>query len=254
MNSSIAAGAGEAAAIDAALPIASADAQTASREHMQERDLRVQQIMQERGLTHDEAQRESDREHATQLQREDLYVRQIMQGRDISSREIMQSRDHDVQQLMQERGFSHTEALQASKQSFARAQAEADRSFKSEQDAFRREHETSIQDTELDVRQLMQTQHLTQEEAQAELDRQQREADREFRLDYQQREIDHQQNVSRVQDYEGAADRYAQSVANITNNVNIPAAERQRQILEARNIRDRAIDAIDGIYGTDTEW
>ena len=65
----------------------------------------------------------------------------------------------------------------------------------------------SMQTTELDVRQLMQTQHLTQEEAQAQLDRDQRELDRQYRLDSQQREIDHQENINRVQDYEGAIDQ-----------------------------------------------
>ena len=184
---------------------------------------------------------------------------------------------------MQDRGLSHENALLATRQSFDRAQAEVERTFTAEQDERKREHDSSMQDTklsvqqlmqtqnltqeeaqneldrrqqnaELEVRQLMQTQHLDQEAAEAELDRQQREADREFRTDYQQREIDHQQNITRVQDYEGALDRYATSITGITSNAGLPAAERQRQIEEARNIRDRSVAAIDGIYGTDTEW
>ena len=88
LNSSIAAGAGEAAAIDAALPIATADADIASRERsmrssefMQEREQRVQQLMQERGLDHDTAQREADRELSSTMQDRDLRVQQLMQDR-----------------------------------------------------------------------------------------------------------------------------------------------------------------------------
>ena len=125
MNSSIAAGAGEAAAIDAALPIASQDADTASREYLRGREHRVQQFMQERGLSHDEAQREADREHATQTQDRELKVRQIMQERgftheeaesaldrehaaalqmqEIESRQYMQEQDLRVQQIMQDK-------------------------------------------------------------------------------------------------------------------------------------------------------
>lgn len=73
MNSSIAAGAGEAAAIDAALPIATADASIASTERVAEaqrnlqdlisqRNVRSQELMQERGLSHDAAQRQAERE------------------------------------------------------------------------------------------------------------------------------------------------------------------------------------------------
>ena len=60
-SSSIAAGAGEAAAIDAALPIAQADAGIAGVE----RGMRSQEFMQGRGFTHDAAMRHADRQLAS---------------------------------------------------------------------------------------------------------------------------------------------------------------------------------------------
>ena len=162
MNSSIAAGAGEAAAIDAALPIASQDADTASREFMQGKEHRVQQLMQEKGLTHDEAQREADREQSTQSQERDLRVQQLMQERGLTHDEAQREADREhatktqatglrVQQLMQERGLTHDEA-----------QSIADR-----------EHATQTQERDLRVQQLMQTRGLTHDEAQREADREQ---------------------------------------------------------------------------------
>ena len=113
-NSSIAAGAAEAAAIDAAVPIASADADIAARERgmrssefMQTRDHRVQQLMQERGFGHDAAQREADRELQTLMQTRDHRVQQLMQTERFDHDTAQRQADRELQTEMQQRGFTH---------------------------------------------------------------------------------------------------------------------------------------------------
>ena len=128
LSSSIAVGAGETAAIDAALPIAQGDAELAARErqmrsneYTQAREHRIQQLMQERGFDFTAAQNQADRELSEDLAADDHALRermqlrgiesdQFMQQRGIDSSQLMQQRDHRVQQLMQERGLSHDEA------------------------------------------------------------------------------------------------------------------------------------------------
>ena len=68
LNSSIAAGAAEAAALDAALPIAQGDIASIERaldrdlsQLLQKRDNDVRMLMQQRGFTFEQAQREADR-------------------------------------------------------------------------------------------------------------------------------------------------------------------------------------------------
>ena len=155
-SSSIAAGAGEEAAIAAGLPIAQGDADIMSRERtlrsqefQQARQQRVEQLMQQRGLDHTSAEKQADRELQTQ-----------MQERGIESSEFMQERDHRVQQLMQQEGLSHDEA-----------QRQADR-----------ELSDAMQQRDLRVRQLMQQEGLTHDAAQ-------RQADRELSDTMQQRSI-----------------------------------------------------------------
>ena len=138
-NSSIAAGAAETAAIDAALPIATGDAEIAarerglrsaefmqtrditSREFMQARDHRVQQLMQQRGLDHDSAERQADRDLREMMQTRDHRVQQLMQTErldqdaaqrqaDRELRDLMQTRDHRIQQLMQTERLDHDTA------------------------------------------------------------------------------------------------------------------------------------------------
>ena len=78
MNSSIAARASEASAIDAAFPIAAADADIAARERtmrsqewQQYRAIKSQELMQQKGLDHDTAERVLDRELSELLQKRD---------------------------------------------------------------------------------------------------------------------------------------------------------------------------------------
>ena len=250
LSSSIAAGAGEAAAIDAALPIAEADAgiaagerQMRSQEFQQARDHRVQQIMQQRGLDHESAEKQADRELSTYMQErgiessefmqerglthdatqnqanrelQDLMQRrgitssEFMQGRDIDSREFMQDRDHRVQQLMQERGLTHEAA-----------QKQADRelsTYLQEREVRSREF---MQARDHRVQQIMQDKGLTHEAAQKQADRelstylQEREVrSREF---MQGRDLDHdaiQREAQRIFASEQAGlDRNAQRIA-----------------------------------------
>ena len=114
MNSSIAAGAGETAAIDAALPIAQADAGIAagergwrSQEHQQAQEHRVQQLMQERGLSHDEAQRQADREQQTSLQQ---GSQEFQSGQSELNRE--------ASRIAQEKGITHEAALAEAQRGF----------------------------------------------------------------------------------------------------------------------------------------
>ena len=129
LNSSIAAGAAEASAIDAALPIAQGDAQIAagergmrSQEFQQLRSIRSQELMQQKGLDHDTAQRQADRELSTALQKRDLEVRQLMQqkGLDHAAAQAELQRqfaarqaalDREATRLAQQRGLDHETAL-----------------------------------------------------------------------------------------------------------------------------------------------
>ena len=128
MSSSIAAGAGEAAAIDAALPIAQADAAIAegergrvSQELMQQRNLRVQQLMQERGFTHEQAMSEAGREFAGRQAALDRAAQRYMFDSGMSHEAaqaeaqrkfagVQADLDRETQRLMQERGLSYEEA------------------------------------------------------------------------------------------------------------------------------------------------
>lgn len=144
-SSSIAAGAGEAAAIDAALPIAQVDASIAQAERgmraaefMQAEGHRVQQYMQKFGLDHQAAQNELQRQHAELLQYKQIRSAELMQQRGLdhataeakAQREFagrQASLDRETQKLMQQRGFSHDRARQEAQNRFAGRQAEADR-------------------------------------------------------------------------------------------------------------------------------
>ena len=217
LSSSIAAGAGEAAAIDAALPIAQADAgiaagerQMRSQEFQQARDHRVQQIMQQRGLDHESAEKQADRELSTYMQERGIESSEYMQERGIESSEFMQDRDHRVQQLMQEKGLTHEAA-----------QKQADRelsTYLQEREVRSREF---MQARDHRVQQIMQDKGLTHEAAQKQADRelsrylQEREVrSREF---MQGRELDHdaiQREAQRVFASEQAGlDRNAQRIA-----------------------------------------
>ena len=189
MNSSIAAGAGEAAAVDAALPIAQGDAQLAageraleSQEFQQARSLRVQQLMQERGLDHDSAERQADRELQETLQGRGFEHDVGMQGRDISSREMMQERDLRVRQLMQDKGLTHDEAQrQADRElqdlmqtrGFVHDASERgkDRTLSEVMQGRDIDSRELMQSKELRVRQLMQERGLSHDAAQRQADR-----------------------------------------------------------------------------------
>ena len=178
MNSSIAAGAGEAAAVDAALPIAQGDAQLAageraleSQEFQQARSLRVQQLMQERGLDHDSAERQADRElqealqgrgfeHAEGMQERGFEHDVGMQGRGFEHAVGMQGRDIESRETMQSRGFEH-DASERGK----------DRTLSEVMQGRDIDSRELMQSKELRVRQLMQERGLSHDAAQRQADR-----------------------------------------------------------------------------------
>ena len=107
LSSSIAAGASEAAAIDAAAPIALADADLAlrerdqvSREYTRERELYTQRAMQEYGLEVDAAQRHADRV---------LAVGEAAAHREFVA--IQSALDREAGQIAQTRQLSHDAAM-----------------------------------------------------------------------------------------------------------------------------------------------
>lgn len=209
-NSSIAAGAGEEAAIAAALPIAQSDAQIAageralesqefqqgreisSRELMQQRDHRIQQLMQQRGLSHEAAQNEANRELQDRMQQRGITSQQLMQqrgiasaeymqGRDLTSRESMQQRQITSNQLMQQRDHLVQQAMQQQGLSHDAAQRSADRQL-----------QDMMQNRDLRVRQLMQREGLDHDSAQ-------RQADRELSDMMQGRQIASNERVAEAQ-------------------------------------------------------
>lgn len=187
-NSSIAAGAGEEAAIAAALPIAQADAsiaageralesqefqqarQLTSQEAMQARDHRVQQLMQERGLSHEAAQNQANRELEDLMQRRGITSQEAMQQRQIRSTEEIAGKSRALQDLMQRRQIGSNEMMQA---------------------------------RDLRTREIMQQRGLTHEAAQ-------RQADRELTDLMQTRQIESNERVS-------AANRELQDLINQRN-------------------------------------
>lgn len=212
LNSSMAAGASEAAAIDAALPIASADADISAREramrsqeYQQARDHRVQQLMQQRGLDHTSAENQADRELSERMQGRDITSREGMQQRDIDARKFMQQVDVRSRELMQQRGISHEAA-----------QAQAERELRS-----------TMQQRDLRVRQLMQDKGLSHDAAQRqtdrELTREQKAADRDLSKLLQERDHD----VRKLMQSRQISHDAAMQEANRKHQSAIAAAERR---------------------------
>lgn len=94
-NSSIAAGAGEEAAIASALPIAQGDAQIAAGE----RGLESQEFQQQRQIT-----------SAEMMQQRQIKSTEGIAKAERELRDLMQQREHRVQQLMQKQRLSHDAA------------------------------------------------------------------------------------------------------------------------------------------------
>ena len=127
LNSSIAAGAGEAAAIDAALPIAQGDANLA----LAERGLESQEFMQGRSIE------STERIAAAQRDLQDLINR-----RNIRS-----------QELMQERGLSHDAAQRQAQREMQTSIAAAERALRSEIAAGQRASEAATRETSRSIAQ-----------------------------------------------------------------------------------------------------
>ena len=254
LNSSIAAGASEASAIDAALPIAQGDAQIAagergmrSQEYMQARDHRVQQLMQDRGLDHDAAQNQANRELEDMMQRRGIESEETMQGRDIDARQLMQQRDHRVQQLMQDRGLDH-----------ATAQNQADRELKE-----------SLQERDIGAQASRQQRDIeaqaSRQESQQTFASEQASLDREAARIAQQRGISHEaamHEAQRAATQKNALDvatrdvnsQYMKNLSVLASNTSIPSKERRRLEEHYAFLRDQQMEGLQSVYGTSLTW
>lgn len=178
MNSSIAAGAGEAAAIDAALPIAQADANIAageramrSQEFQQYRSIRSQELMQQKGLDHDAAQREADRELSELLQARDHRVQQLMQIERLDHDAAQQLANRELQSTLQRRGFAFQGEQNAFDRLHQRTMREGSQDFAAEQASLDREASRLAQERGLSFEAARQAAALTHATAEAERSR-----------------------------------------------------------------------------------
>ena len=217
LSSSIAAGASEASAIDAALPIATADANIAaeerglrSSEYMQSREHRVRQLMQERGLDHDAAQRHADRE---------------LRERDRVSREYMHERALYVQQVMQEYGLEADAAQRHADRVLAVGEAHAHREFVTIQAALDRE-----------AGQFAQERGIAHEAAMSEASR---------RL---------QSRIARDTATRDINSEYMRLIGALTLNTDIPVEERRAMEDHFAWLRDESMRAIQQIYDYQPVW
>lgn len=260
LNSSIAAGAGEAAAIDAALPIATADAEIAARERgmrsqefMQARGILSQEFMQKRGLDHDSAMREADRELSKLLQERDHRVQQLMQTQRLDHDAAMQQANRELQSALQARAHAHAASMQESQQRFAGGQAALDRraaeiaqdknisaaearqqaqnEFASEQASRDRRAAEIAQDKDI-------TATAARQQAQNEFAAKQADKDRA-----QANKNAYAATVS------ASDDNYSRTVSAINLNPDLPAEAREAALQDAAAIRDDAREAAKAIYG-----
>lgn len=139
-NSSIAAGATEGAAIEAALPIATADAEIAARERamrsqefQQYRAIRSQELMQKRGINHESAMREADRELQDLMHRRGLYVQHLMQSERLDHDSAQRLADRELQKALQAADHAWRTGERLGSQEFRGTQAGLDRELTQQQ-------------------------------------------------------------------------------------------------------------------------
>ena len=101
LNSTMAVQSGQAARLQAALPIASQDASQANQRVMQGRGLQSADVQQVRGIASQEGMQRTGIEAEREFQGTDIGSRERMQTADLASRERMQGLDNETRQLMQ---------------------------------------------------------------------------------------------------------------------------------------------------------
>ena len=250
MNSSIAAGAGEEAAIAAALPIAQADAsiaageralesqefqqarsiastegiaaesralqdlmqtrQIGSAEMMQARDLRTRELMQERGLSHDAAQRQADRE-----------LSDLMQTRQIASTERVAKAQRELQDLINQRNIRSQELMQERGLSHDAAQRQAQREMQSSIAAAERQLQSSIAAANRQV---------------------------------QRETLESSKRIATMNAQSRNYGTYQQSVDRINANADLPAEERAEQLKQAQQAFDMSTTIVQQVTGTEFDW
>lgn len=247
LNSSIATTAVEAARIDAALPIASQDSAQGAQYRMQRRDIRSREGMQGRDI-----------ESRERMQGRDIESREAMQGRDIASRETMQGRDIESAQYMQGRDLESRERIQQADLAAARERLSMELgSRESLQSA-----EIAAQKERLGM-QLSQQERLALAELQAAEERlgveiSSRETMAQWEIESRERvaamDIDARQQQNAAAVAAQFEQSYATLVANIMNNPDIPAAERQRYLNQAADMRNSNYALVEQFYGIDLVW
>lgn len=224
-NSSIAAQAGEQAAISAALPIASQDAST---HDVRERDRLAAENnligMREGGDITSRLQSEAAQQQLTAQQRQ-IAQQQWLAQFDAQTQTALQSVDLATRERMQAAGFTQEQALQA-------AQV-ASQQWLAQFDASTRERLQGL--------------------------------DNDVRLTLQQLDIDAQERVANLNVNSASrsdASRMAASfelaystmLQTIMNNPDIPAAERQSYMDHANAMRDSNIALVEQMFNVDLEW
>ena len=248
-NSSIAVGAGEAAAIDAALPIALSDAQIAQ----QGRTLRTQELMQAR--EHGSQQLIQRREHDIQrlMQEEGLSHEAAQNLAERNLRRNMQWSEHEAQRLMQEFGLNHEAAQNQAERNLRRNMQRSEHETQKLMQRFGLSHEAAENQAERDLRknlaheeqrvqQFMQRQGLDHEAAQ-------NLAARELQDALSKRNIEAQ----RLMQEEGLTHDAAMQAADrtmrqnlqtqlIMSNERVAAAQRELQdLISQRNVRSQEL-------------
>lgn len=108
LNASMAAGAAQAAMVDAATPLALQEGQVASAEHQQGRQISSNEYMQGRDIASQQYMQANQIAHEQYMQLQNNELQILMQQSDIDSQELMQERDIQLQEWL----MSEDSALQ----------------------------------------------------------------------------------------------------------------------------------------------
>ena len=158
-------------------------------------------------------------------QQRDIGARREFLGTDIASREAMQGRDIEA-------------AQQRLDTDIAAAETRLGRQLT---------HDERMQMENIDGRERMQGADIVSREGMQALDIESRDRISNMNL----ASIDRNAAAQMAQGFDA---NYAQTVSNIMNNPDIPAAERQRYLDHAARVRDSNYNLIEQMYGIDLEW
>ena len=225
LNSSMAVQAAQAATLDAAVPIASQEAGQAHQSNMQGTDIEAQSRRQGVDIAAQE-----------RMQGTEIGARERLQGTELSSRERMQGTDIAAQERLQGTELSARERLQGTEL----------------------ESRERMQGTELAAQSTLQGAELASRERMQQAENALREQlstlDREAQARIAGMNVAANERTAAATMAAGFEQSYAQMVATIMNNPDIPSEVRQQYLDHAAAVRDSNFALVEQMYGLELEW